>query len=137
MNVRMVSVVVGSVLGAAVLIGCTATDSDTESGDTISNSNNQENPPVEDVALNQCEIDEFGWLVATITVTNNSTKASNYSITVEAVETNTDNRLAEMFTFIEALRPDQVREVEVQGLEEISGKVTCKLLTVERHSSEG
>lgn len=116
----------------------TVTQEPSQDGGVISNSDNRENPPVDDVSLTDCVIGEFGWAAATLEITNNSSKASSYMITVEVVDGD-GNRLEEAFTFIEALRPDQSTVAQAQGLEDVSeaSGVDCVLLSVDRYSSEG
>ena len=136
MNRKKFFITTGFIIAAATALACGSNSNNGDNDDPISNSNNDENPPIEDVSLTECDVNEFNWPVATLEVINNSSKASSYSITVEITDMS-DNRLEEVFTFIEALRPNQSTEIEAQGLEEVSGQFKCKLLTVERLSSEG
>jgi hypothetical protein len=125
------------------LAGDPATDDDPQPGpsnsqDVISNSNNEQNPPVDDVELVDCTVDQFGYAQATLAVTNNSSKTSSYSITVEIVDGD-GNRLEEAYAFIDSLRPGQSSETEATGLGDVSDAsgVDCALLTVDRYSAEG
>lgn len=109
-------------------------------GDTgeeiISGSSNEENPPEADVTLDGCEPGEFGTVTVPLTITNHSSKASNYLITVEILDAD-GTRLGEAFTAADAVRPDQTSKTEAIGTVTDGDVDSCKLLQVERFSAEG
>lgn len=108
------------------------------SGDEpVTSSDNTANPPTADVTVDGCEVDEFGFVTVPLTVTNHSSEASSYFITVEV--TNSDGvRLGEALGSVDTLRPDQTAQIDAVGLDDLSGAgtVTCTLLRVERFSAE-
>ena len=110
-----------------------------ESGgsEPVTNSGNTANPPTEDVTVDGCDVDEFGFVTAPLTIINHSSEASSYFITVEVTDAD-GVRIGEAYASADALRPDQTAETDAVGLDDLSdaGDVSCTLLRVERLNAE-
>lgn len=110
-----------------------------DSGDEpVTSSDNTANPPTADVTVDACEVDEFGFVTVPLTVTNHSSEASSYFITIEVTDAN-DVRVGEALGSVDTLRPEQTAQVDAAGFDDLSGAgaVTCTLLRVERFSADG
>ncbi|MDX3073555.1 FxLYD domain-containing protein [Streptomyces sp. MI02-7b] len=91
--------------------------------------------PTGDVRLTACEIEAFTtWPSAKLTITNRSSKTSNYMVQVEFVDAK-GTRISEGFAATNNLRPGQIAEEEAQGTAEATGKVTCRVTDVTRYAS--
>ncbi|NYI08264.1 FxLYD domain-containing protein [Allostreptomyces psammosilenae] len=111
-------------------------DAAAEEEEPLTSSDNEDNPPTEDVTVDACEVDpDLSWPVATLTVTNNSSETSNYMIDVEFVDAS-GTRVDEGFAATNDLAAGQTAQVEAQGLTEVPQDVECKVLRVERYASE-
>lgn len=91
--------------------------------------------PTGDVKLTACEIEAFTtWPSAKLTITNRSSKTSNYMVQVEFVDAK-GTRIGEGFAATNNLRPGQIAEEQAQGAAEVTGKVTCRVTEVTRYAS--
>ncbi|WP_069743050.1 FxLYD domain-containing protein [Streptomyces sp. EN23] len=91
--------------------------------------------PEGDVKITKCEVDGMTqWPSASLDVTNRSSKASNYIISVEFVDKD-GTRLGEGTAALNNLAPDQVSKEKAQGLTQVSGKISCKVTKVTRYAS--
>jgi hypothetical protein len=91
--------------------------------------------PEGDVKITKCEVDSTTtWASAEVLITNRSSKASNYIVSVEFVD-HTGKRLDEAFTATNNLAPGQTAESTAQGLHTISAKIKCKVVDVTRYAS--
>lgn len=88
-----------------------------------------------DVKITACEVDSAtNWAKAELTITNHSSKTSNYLVSVEFVNAS-GTRLGEAFAATNNLAAGQAAEQTAQGLDQITGKITCKLTKVTRYAS--
>ncbi|MFB6805437.1 FxLYD domain-containing protein [Streptomyces sp. NPDC056387] len=88
-----------------------------------------------DAQIKSCEVDsDMGWAKAELTITNRSSKTSNYMIQVEFVD-ETGTRLGEAIAATNNLAPGQAAQQTAQGLDQIKGKITCKVTKVTRYAS--
>lgn len=92
-----------------------ATPSASSSEAPLSSSGNKENPPADDVKLGAIATDQFGSLKVPVSVTNNTSKASNYSIQVEFLDA-AGARLASDYAYPLALAPGQTAQETVGQL---------------------
>lgn len=98
-------------------------------------SGNTENPPPDDVELTTCANDPaLGLAKVGGTITNHSSKPSDYTISVEFV-TGNDVRYAEAIHLSTTVAPDQTVEWEEFGTGEWREGTTCRVTSVERFAS--
>lgn len=98
-----------------------------------SSSGNTENPPPDDVEVTGCDVDAAGWVRASGTIVNHSSKPSTYFIQVEFVAGGT--RFAEGIASSSTVAPDQTVEWEASGVTEPRDGFECKVISVERTAS--
>jgi hypothetical protein len=92
-------------------------------------------PPEGDVKVDSCAIsDAIDLPEAAITITNHSSKASNYLIELEFVNP-AGTRLAEGIASADNLAPGQSEKVTATGTEQVSGKLRCRVTKVTRYAS--
>lgn len=85
-----------------------------------------------DVEITACEVaGDSRWPRADLTVTNHSSKTSDYVISVEFV-TSSGTRVAEAATTVDNLAPDQVAKERAQSLTQVDGPITCNITNVTR-----
>jgi hypothetical protein len=90
--------------------------------------------PEGDVKINLCEVNTTArWADPEITITNHSSKTSNYAVQVEFVDAK-GTRLDEGLAATSNLKPGQASKVTAQGTAQISGKVTCRVTDVTRYT---
>lgn len=88
-----------------------------------------------DVKVTGCEVDSAThWAKALLTITNGSSKKSNYMVSVEFVDAS-GTRVGEAIAASNNLAPGQAAKETAQGLDQIDGKVTCKVTKVTRYAS--
>ncbi|MEU4356076.1 FxLYD domain-containing protein [Streptomyces virginiae] len=88
-----------------------------------------------DVEITDCEVDSATkWAKADLTITNRSSKKSNYMISVEFVN-KAGTRVGEAIAATNNLAPGQAAEETAQGLDQITDKITCKVTKVTRYAS--
>ncbi|MFF8609616.1 FxLYD domain-containing protein [Streptomyces sp. NPDC015346] len=91
--------------------------------------------PRGDVRITACEVDSAtNWPSAELTITNRSSKASNYVVQVEFVDAS-NTRLSEATAATNNVAPGQQSEVTAQGLDQITSKITCRITDVTRYAS--
>ncbi|MFJ4849167.1 FxLYD domain-containing protein [Streptomyces sp. NPDC088733] len=91
--------------------------------------------PTGDVTLTACEIEPYTtWPSAKLTITNRSSKTSNYMVEVEFVDAK-GTRISEGYAATNNLRPGRTAKEEAQGTAEATGKVTCRVTEVTRYAS--
>ena len=102
-------------------------------------SGNTENPPEADVAITECTTDELGYMQALGTVTNNSSKASNYSVEIAFETPDGSTQLASTATFVSGLEPGQNAPLEAFSFEEApaDGQFACRITGVTRFADAG
>lgn len=91
---------------------------------------------MKDVTVESCIKDgATGWPHANLTIKNNSSKTSDYSVQVEFVDADGD-RLDESMAASNNVAPGQKVETKAQGLSEVSGSgIKCKITSVTRTAS--
>lgn len=93
----------------------------------------------DDVTVSGCTKSDNPYLgpTAQLTVTNHSSKASNYSITVTFTSPDGATQLDSGNAFVQSLAPGQTTQVEATGLKEdaAAGQFTCKLARVDRFAA--
>lgn len=106
--------------------------------EALSLSDNEENPPADDVKVTGCEHDTYDDSIeVVIKVTNNSSKTSDYDVTVEVVDQAGD-RMDEAWLYVEKLRPGQsTKTLSWAYPVDVPSKFECRLLSADRWSSEG
>lgn len=130
---------------AAALVSCGAAedgaDSKAGSGKSAAAKGDHEastsgkNPPEADVKVVSCAKDEFGdWPEAKLEITNHSSKASDYMVTVEFLDAD-GTRKGEGTGLVSNLSPGQTAEDTAGGTAEVPGKVTCRIVKVSRTAS--
>ncbi|MFG2332462.1 FxLYD domain-containing protein [Streptomyces sp. NPDC048604] len=88
-----------------------------------------------DVRISSCEVGrDTQWPHAGLTVTNRSSKTSDYEIGVEFVNAS-GTRVAEAVATVDNLAPDKVAQVTAQSLTQVDGPVTCNITDVVRFAS--
>lgn len=88
-----------------------------------------------DVKITACEVEpSLKWPSAKLTITNRSSKTSNYMVQVEFVD-KSGTRIGEGVAATNNLAPDQVAKETAQGTGDASGKITCKVTEVTRYAS--
>jgi hypothetical protein len=92
------------------------------------------NPAADDVKLGELSFDGFGYASAAVTVTNHSSKASNYQVSVELVDT-AGNRVADSFVYVSDLAPGQSSDEKAAFLKKVPESSTLKLVKVERYAA--
>ncbi|MER6982108.1 hypothetical protein [Streptomyces carpinensis] len=131
----------GIAVVAAALTGCTSTATSTgdskDSGSTAKADSKpaKEHSPEDDVKITACSKDEFGnWPQAKLSVTNHSSKTSDYIVSVEFLDAS-GTRKAEGTGMVNKLAHGQTAEETAGGTAEVSGKVTCRITDVTRTAS--
>lgn len=111
------------------------TEGESDGDDPLSMSSNEEYPPAEDVTITSCEAGEFGADI-TLDITNNSPKASTYSIDIQ-LQDEEGNVVGEAISSVSGLRPGQTAKEEAASFDSPEGGFTCHLNSVDRFSAEG
>ncbi len=91
--------------------------------------------PRADVRITKCAVLEgVRWPTAEVRITNHSSKASNYWVEVEFVDTRGE-RVSDGFTATNHLAPGRVANETATGTREASGQVTCRITDVTRYAA--
>lgn len=98
------------------------------------NSGNSENPPPDDVELNDCSATEFGTVAASGVIVNHSSKPSTYFIEVEFVDAS-GTRFDESIASSSTVAPGQQVEWEAPGIEGPRDGMQCRITSVERYAA--
>ncbi len=110
------------------------TSNDTPSGVKSDFSTNDEHPPAADVEIVSCK-ESYGTVNVALRVTNHSSKASDYTISV-GVEDNAGTKIGDGFASTSNVNPGQVANVE--GFATLTGDPSsfrCLIEEVERFAS--
>ncbi len=91
----------------------------------------------EDIKIESCERDSTtGWVHADITVTNNSSKPSNYMVTVGILSADKATKYDDALASISTLAPGQSSPQTAQSLKsDIPDGFICELSNVTRYAS--
>jgi hypothetical protein len=99
-------------------------------------STNDENPPAEDVSVASCT-EEFGLVTVGLTITNNSSEASDYVVTI-GIENAAGDRIGDGFASTNNVDPGQTATIDGTGTvsegSDAAG-MKCVLEEVERFAS--
>ncbi|MBT2510316.1 hypothetical protein J7I98_31570 [Streptomyces sp. ISL-98] len=91
--------------------------------------------PKGDVRITGCVVEPTTtWPAADLTITNRSSKTSNYIISVEFVDAS-GTRLGEGTAAANNVAPGQKVKEKAQSLDDTSGKINCKVLKATRYAS--
>lgn len=114
----------------------TSTEKDAGDSGTSDEKDAGESDEVDDVKLSKCTIDpDLKWPEATLTVTNNSDKPSDYMIEVTFESKDGSTQFGTGNAFIQNLKPGQKKTEKVSGLEDATGKLKCTVSSVDRTES--
>lgn len=92
-------------------------------------------PGMDDVKIDSCSIDSLTKMPsAKLTITNKSSKTSNYTVQVEFTDAS-GTRLDEGMAATNNLAPGQVSKQTAGAMTEASGTVKCKVTDVTRYAS--
>lgn len=89
----------------------------------------------EDVKIAKCARDSIGNLDAKVKVTNHSSKASDYVITVAFESADGKNQIATGNAFVDSLQPGQSTTQDANGLKSYKKPFKCVLSDAERTQS--
>lgn len=78
-----------------------------------------------------CPVDEWGDPVAVVKVLNNGSGDSDVVGVVEVIDTDTNERVSEMYFYAPRVRPGQTISVEAMGFEGVPDNYMCFALDVE------
>ena len=131
--------VTAATIAAAGLVGVACeTDTDDNSGATDSDlSTNTENPPIEDVTVAGCNVDQsFGTATVNLRIENHSSKPSDYLVTV-GISDSTGARVGDAHGSTQNIAPDAPANTDAVGTvsEGAVGPFECKVNEVERFAS--
>ncbi|MFF1957741.1 FxLYD domain-containing protein [Streptomyces sp. NPDC058220] len=91
--------------------------------------------PAEDVKVTGCEVNGLTmWPAADLEITNSTGAKANYVVSVEFVDA-AGTRLGEGMAATSNLAAGQTAREKAQGLDQVSGKVACKVTKVMRYPS--
>lgn len=80
-----------------------------------------------DVAITSCAVDQVGYASATVRVTNNSSKPSNYLVTVTFESKDGTTQVATGFVAVDSLQPGQHSDETANSFKESAGSFVCKV----------
>ncbi len=113
-------------------------DDATDDGGIPTFSDNDENPPADDVSVAECGPAEgTGFMRATVDVLNHSSEPSTYLITVAFESEDGGRQLATSTTGVDALGPEQTTTSEANSFQEAPGgqEFSCAISRVERFAA--
>ncbi|MCB1041182.1 MAG: hypothetical protein KDA94_16855 [Acidimicrobiales bacterium] len=114
----------------------TAAAGDTTASDAGTKSSGEASE-VDDVKVNTCGKDDtLGFAQANITVTNNSSKASNYMIEITFTSKDGKTQIGTGNSFIQNLAPGQNKTEDVSSLDDAGdAEIVCTVSSVDRTES--
>jgi hypothetical protein len=101
-------------------------------------SDNDENPPADDVTVAECgPAPDTGFMRATVDVLNHSSEPSNYIITVAFESEDGDRQLTTSTALVNGLGPDQTTNTETNSFQRPPSGVgfSCRISQVERFAA--
>jgi hypothetical protein len=90
-----------------------------------------------DVTLDACRTDEFGDMVADVTIVNNSSERSNYDIEVAFTSPDRSQQYGTGWTYVTGLAPGQITFELVDSITPAEGEYVCEVISMDRLSDEG
>lgn len=133
-------VVVGIIVAVAAAGGGGSSDNKASSSNnngTLTSSDNGAHPPQKDVTFvpQSCTVDSTtNWPKAKVKVTNHSSKTSDYSIQVVFKDAS-GVRVSDGAAIPTNVKPGESTIETAQGLDEVHGKITCVIQSVDRYAS--
>jgi hypothetical protein len=121
-----------------VAVGDEVDDRIDEEGGITNFSDNDENPPADDVSIAECgPAPGTGFMRATVDVLNHSSEPSTYFITVAFESEGGGRQLATSTTGVDALGPEQTTTSEANSFQEAPGgqEFSCAISRVERFAA--
>lgn len=101
----------------------------------VKSTNSGSNAAADDVELTSCGTDNAGkWAEAEVTITNHSSKRSNYLVEV-TFENAEGTKVADGVATTNNLDPDKKAIEEISTLQPVDGEITCKVAEVTRFAS--
>ncbi|MGH9151362.1 MAG: hypothetical protein ACRD03_02925 [Acidimicrobiales bacterium] len=100
----------------------------------------QQSDETDDVTIASCGTDSFGagTLAAQLSITNNSSKRSNYSVEVSFESVDGATQHGTGIAFIENVEPGQTTTQETAGVDQAPAtEYTCRVVSVDRSSDVG
>ncbi|MFJ9178648.1 FxLYD domain-containing protein [Streptomyces sp. NPDC102360] len=99
-------------------------------------STNKNNAPKDDIKIGEPTSDGYGSLKAPVTITNHTSKTSDYDIEVEFLDAD-GNRIETGYALETSVAPDQKVSTNADGFTDDapSGTMTVKVLSVDRYAS--
>jgi hypothetical protein len=89
----------------------------------------------EDVAITSCAPDQAGFAAAKVTVTNHSSKASNYAITITFESADGKTQIGTGLVAVNGLAPGQQSNEDTSSLKEATPGYTCKVSEILRYAA--
>ncbi|MFE7965421.1 hypothetical protein ACFU0X_20695 [Streptomyces cellulosae] len=127
-------------LTAAAVTGCSSTDTTTTSDKPTASATAAGTAPssatahADDVRIDTCGTDTYGAPEAKLTVTNSSSKHSDYIVEVEFIDRD-GVRQSEGTAVLNNLAPGQAAKDKAIGLENVTGGFNCRVIKVTRHAT--
>jgi len=84
-------------------------------------------PGFADVAITSCAADEFGYAEAGVRITNGSSKASNYMVTVTFNSNDGTSQVGTGLVAVNSLQPGQHSDEKANALKKADGAFTCSV----------
>ncbi|MGD6745839.1 FxLYD domain-containing protein [Streptomyces sp. BH106] len=114
-----------------------SSESDAKKDDPLSVSSNKTNKPKNDIDLGSVTTDSLGSAQVDVTITNNSSKTSDYWVEVEFLDAN-GKRIDTGVASENAVAAGQEVDTQAVGIEQVpDGTITAKVLTVDRFATAG
>jgi hypothetical protein len=89
----------------------------------------------EDVAITECAPDQAGWAAAAVTVTNNSSKTSNYIVTIIMESADGKTQIGTGLVAVNNLAPGQQSIEHPSSLKDALPGYVCKVGDITRYAS--
>ena len=136
---RVALAVLGAVAVATTATACQTTTTSTSKPKssaksvTSSGSNTSAIAHSEDVAINKCYLDDIGYMTADVTITNHSSKSSNYFVTIAFESLDAKTQLATGIASADSVDSGQAAKDSASSLKDgTAGQFKCVLKTVDR-----
>jgi hypothetical protein len=131
----VIVVVAALAVGKAVKTAATSTTSPV-AGRTMPSATSSPAPvAAADIQITSCTVDEIGLAHAALTITNHSSKKSNYTVQVDFIDSS-GTRIGQGFAATNDLDPAAVAKTEAGDMAQVKdAKITCKVSQVNRYAS--
>jgi len=130
-----------AVLSIGILIASGETSGTSDSGESaesnsdVTQAETSPSSETDDVKLTSCGADSLGYLQAELTVTNNSSKESDYIINVVFESDDGSTQLDTAISFVNNLKPGQNKVEKALSFTEAPANFTCTISSVDRSES--